>query len=301
MSSARVDVAPDRAWRMPIVILAAAGLASTAPLLVLLAGPILFGVPHVLGDVRVLWLARPGGFGGRAAWLAAAALLAMTCLRVTNLFDGAPRLQLELLCGIAAIAIAATSGARTMRRRVAWALSLALAAWVSWLHPRACILALAHGHNVIALVVWLAWRPLRAGSIRVVALYGLGAAFVALATTGSIRGESVGGLDGARILSELAPQLTGELADAVVRSFAFAQLVHYGIWAWDLPGGTRWDVRAQLGGLGFGACVILILVVPLLGIFAPAETRSTYLQVALAHGWLELTVGAYLLAKGVRS
>jgi hypothetical protein len=60
-------------------------------------------------------------------------------------------------------------------------------------------------------------------------------------------------------------------------------------------------VRAQLGGLGFGACVILILVVPLLGIFAPAETRSTYLQVALAHGWLELTVGAYLLAKGVRS
>ncbi len=300
MSVAVSHMSTDRSWRMPAVILVAAALASTAPLTVLLIGPLVLGVPHVVGDLRVLWLGRPGGFGGQAAWLTATALLAMTVLRGATMADGVPRLQYELLCGLAAVAVAAWAGATTPRRRAAMVLPLLVAAWSCWRFPRECVLALAHGHNAVALVLWIVWNRSRSESLGVAGTYVLSAAWVVFVSDASVVGAVLGGLDGTQMHRELAPSLSVDLADAVVRSFAFAQLVHYGIWSWNLPGGTRWELRSHLGKTALGACVFVALAVPLLGSIAPAETRQAYLQAVLAHGWLELAVAAYLLAKGAR-
>lgn len=298
MSVAAAHASSDRSWQMPAVILVAAVLASTAPLAVLLIGPLVLGVPHIVGDLRVLWLGRPGGFGGKAAWLTAAGLLGMTLLRIATLADGVPRLPYELLCGMGAVAAAAWSGAHSLRRRLVCAAPILVAAWLCWRFPRESVVTLAHGHNAVALVLWIAWNPSRSESLRVAALYVLGAAWVVFASNTSLVGTELGGLEGARMLGELAPKLSGDFADAVVRSFAFAQLVHYGIWSWNLPGGARWDLRAHLGSTALWLCVVVALAVPMLGAVAPAETRQAYLQLVLAHGWLELAVAAFLLAKG---
>ncbi|MBM3987445.1 MAG: hypothetical protein FJ294_05765 [Planctomycetes bacterium] len=289
----------ERAWnaRLPLAIAVAALLAAVAPLGALLIGPIVFGVPHVIGDMRALWLRKPGGFGGATAACVALALLAMTLLRIV-LLTGAPiPIEAELACGIAAVACAAIGGARGRRSRLYWALGVAVLGGLALLAARETLLLLAHAHNLVALLLWLAWSPSRGSRRGVLLFYIVGAACVAAASNASVGREALGAFDGARLVRELAPGLENPLGDALVRSFAFAQLVHYGIWSWQLPGGSRTTLRQDFGLRGLWLCALVCIAVPICGWFAPVETRSTYLQIAIAHGWIELSVIAYLLAR----
>ena len=296
MIAARAEGTLDA--RLPLVMLAAAALAGLAPLWALLVGPIVFGVPHVIGDVRSLWLRRPGGFGGPVATRVACALFAMTSLRAASMCGAAIPLEAELVCGVLAVALAALGGARDHRARIGWILGITALGSCAAFAARETLLVLAHAHNLVALALWLAWTP-RARQARGVALvYALGLLAVLWLSDASVQGRTIESFEGTRIAGELAPGLTPGLADALVRSFAFAQLVHYGIWSWQLPGQSRASLREDLGSVGLVACALLCIAVPACGLWAPVETRSTYLQLAIAHGWIELSVVAFLLARG---
>lgn len=284
--------------RLPLAIAVATLIASVSPVWALLVGPILFGVPHVIGDVRVLLLSQPGGFEGRVAMRVGFALLAMTGLRVALLCGIRVPIEAEISCGVAAVGLAAWGGARDRRTRQAWALGVSFLGGCALLAARETLLVLAHAHNLVALLLWLAWSRDRSASRAVIVCYVLGALCVACVSSASVFGRELGAFEGSRLVRELAPGLDAPLGDALVRCFAFAQLVHYGIWSWQLPGGARTALRMELGALGLVVCVLACIAVPLCGVWAPVETRSTYLQLAIAHGWIELSVIAYLLARG---
>lgn len=284
--------------RLPLAIVGAAMLAAFVPLWALLVGPILFGVPHVIGDVRVLWLARPSGFGGRVALAVALALVSMTALRFATLCGLSLPIEAELACGLAAVAIAAIGGARNGTTRVAWAFGIGALGGLALASARESLLVLAHAHNLVAISLWCVWQRERRAAAVVALVYAVGAAVVVGMADSEASTDVIGSFEGARLARELAPGFSSSTADALLRSFAFAQLVHYGIWSWQLPGGAQRPLRDEIGKFGIALCTVACIAVPLCGLWAPVATRATYLQLAIAHGWIELAVLSYLLARG---
>lgn len=284
--------------RLPFVIGLAALLGTLAPLYALLVGPVLFGVPHLIGDFRVLWLGRPGGFGGRVALCVAGPLIVMTALRMARVLGWQVPIESEIACGVAAIAFAAIGGALNRDTQFRWVIGIAVVGGLSIFWARETLLVLAHAHNLVAIALWLAWSPRPTAAIGVTASYVGAALFVILFPGDSVGLAKIGAFEGARIVRELAPGLSSPFAEMLVRTFAFAQIVHYGIWAWDLPGQSPRSLVQDFTRPGLWLCAVACAVVPLFGLFAPTLTRSIYLQLAIAHGWFELAILVYLLARG---
>ena len=280
-----------------LALVSAAALASSLlPLHVLLVGPLVFGVPHVVGDVRTLVLQKPGGFGGKTALASLAALGVMTALRVATMAGAALPPQLELGAGVLAVVLAILVDSRASRRRtLALSASLALGG-VALAAPRASTVLLAHAHNFIAVGLWLS---LARGSARTrVALSAYALAFVAVLALPHSGPAALGDFRWTELASTLAPGLASDVADRVVRSFAFAQLVHYALWCGPLPRARRSSFRAEAGRVGVALAVALALALPLAGLFDAPLARATYLSLAIAHGWLELAVLAFLVSRG---
>lgn len=293
LASAGSGAAREHAVVLGVIALAAV-LSLASPLALLLFGPILLGVPHVIGDVRTLLLQRPGELGGAGALACLAPLAAMTALRAAGLAGASLPSELELACGALAVLLAARAGARDPRTRRAWSIGCAALGLVAVGAPRATLLTLAHAHNLVALGLWVAWAPRGAGRRAVVVAYAL--ALLVVVALPHASGEALGTFRWQSLARDLAPGLEAGLADAVVRSFAFAQLVHYGLWCWSLPRARRNGAGARHLGLATLA-ILACVAVPALGWLDPVETRSAYLSLAAAHGWLELAVIAYLLAR----
>src|SRR5215510_11801015 len=146
---------------VPMLVVAAAILSWFAPLPLVLVGPLLLGVPHVIGDVRVLWLGRPGGFGGSAARAVLVPLFVLTLLRGASLLGLGSNPALEIASGMAAVLLAATMGARSPPAAKAWAAGCVALGIVAIVFPRATTVVLAHVHNLVAFGLWVAWSGSR--------------------------------------------------------------------------------------------------------------------------------------------
>jgi len=337
-----VDWAPARALvarrsvRVPVLLsfhaLVAFALAVLAPSFLLAVGPLVLGVPHLAADVRHLLLRR----GSPRWWLAASAgfVLALVALRALA-EAGARRVSLPLEHAVAsgwvllgavggALAGAAAHAARpgeaapprrwTARGWVALLAAVALAAFAIGA-PRVFRMALLHGHNLVAVAIWvvlfrrgwrLAWLPVAVVLTGAAAL----ASGVALGFTVRHGALSVLGLHLFAAADWLAPGLSDARALALAMSFAFLQSVHYAIWLVGIPaadrpgeGGRAWrtawrDLLRDLRPAGVAVAVALALAVALLGVWHAAPTRRLFLSLATFHGWLELAVLAYLFARG---
>ncbi|MGB0678165.1 MAG: hypothetical protein ACPGUV_00720, partial [Polyangiales bacterium] len=199
------------------------------PLWLLALGPLVWGVPHLLADLRYCVL-RPG-FHRRPAvgCCLGLPLLAVGC--------GAPC----VLCGVALAVYFAGCTTKCVWRgdgmgyRLPLALGLSLAlAWLMGWGQTHTDLVLAHAHNFIAVALWWHWRP-RRGSL---------ACWLLVAFTLACAVIMAGGFDGwwgampalpaeltlSAHLSLLAPGLPAPWGGRLVRLFAFAQAVHYGLW-----------------------------------------------------------------------
>jgi len=218
-----------------------------------------------------------------------------------------------------AIAAAAARGTRsaaggTLR---AWAAVVAAAALGAFAlgAPRLCRLVLLHGHNLVAIAVWLALfrRGRRLALVPVALVLAGGAALASGALLGvTLRhgALSVGGLHLFAAADWLAPGLPDSSAIAVATSFAFLQSVHYAIWLVAIPAGDRpgeggrsWrvafrDLIRDLTPAGVFAVAVLAIVVAGLGLVHAAATRRLVLSLATFHVWLELAVLAYFFARG---
>ncbi len=295
----RADVADRRARPLHGVwfVVAALCVAIAMPLPAMTLGPLLLGVPHLLGDFRVLWLQRPGGIVDTEILRIFAPLLAMTAVRPLAAFGLPDPAGWEAALGVVAIALGAHAGfAATGARRFVWVAALPALALAVAFAP-VVQFGLAHAHNVVAFVAWLWWTRC-AGSPWGVAVLYVAAWIVVLALPMSEAelASSSFGATFATFASGLAPGVGAADGALVVRSFVFAQLVHYAIWAFALPRVDASREERVTRGVGFAAVVACALV-PALGMFDPLGVRGAYLSLVSFHGWFELAVFAFLAAR----
>ncbi|HEX6764914.1 MAG TPA: hypothetical protein VF103_05535, partial [Polyangiaceae bacterium] len=159
-----LGVAPFRAIlvekrrRIPALLLvhgaAALALSVLAPTVLLVLGPILLGVPHVIADVRYLVLRPRLPRRVRSClYLGSAALLALGAAELFGI-RGLSRWEL----GFSALWIVMTAFIAAPRLRDARLLVIALLAGafatLGWHAPSAVRLVMAHAHNIVALCLW---------------------------------------------------------------------------------------------------------------------------------------------------
>jgi hypothetical protein len=201
-------------------------------------------------------------------------------------------------------------------RAVFAALVLVTAALSLW-RPAAATVALAQGHNLvaIALAAWVVRGKLRAGFIPAAAFLA-GAAAIAL-------GACDGWLRHALAPSAFAPATFAEVRATVVPAgfdaaracrwvalFAFAQSVHYGAWLRVVPDAERATERpvsfrrsfrllvADLGRPGALIAIALSLALPVGALLSPEGARRAYVQLSAFHGFIEIAfVACVVLAR----
>jgi hypothetical protein len=256
-------------------LFAALGLTLAAPMPVLLWAPLVFGIPHLLGDLWVLgWSA--GAPNGALRWVAGPLALMMVLRALAAAGWGAPA-NADVLAGTAAVLLGAASTRSVARLGAAAALCVPL-----WVFAAYVPLVLAHLHNVLAVGLVCLWGPRRLG----LGLALASALGVAVILGGAADGALApfGGLEPGSLAATLAPGLSAVWAERSVTAFCFAQLVHYLCWVWLLPTVSG----ASAGG---GALVLGALLLPAVALAAdPAQVRAGYLGFVVFHGWFELAM-----------
>jgi len=270
------------------------------PLQLLVVGPLLLGVPHLLADARYL-VAKPGLHRRAAFWALCAAPACAAWIW--------PHASL----GFAAVLGAALAArASEAKRAIAAILAAALIAVCTFYGPLADVV-MAHAHNVIAVAlfaVWarrrtsMHWAPLAAFAIGSALLFG--GAFDRHAYHALGRGF----VDPSSLLSSVAPVRGAAWSTRLLLFFAFAQSMHYGVWLRLVPEQDRErpgmrsftsSLRALVRDLdkplvAAGALVALALL--LWSVRSLEAARLGYLRLALFHGPLELGAATLLLLEG---
>jgi len=294
-------------------LLVAFGAALWLPLWQLALGPIVWGVPHVLADLRYLVahkrLHRDLGF-----WLLVAAPLA-AYTRTLSLGAAALAVAGGALLGLARAAPAAR---RPRLPAALAALAAALALYASAaLHPGAGHLALLHGHNLVALALWWRWRPRRAwealplalcAALSAALLFGWSAAEWRAGAEALLPAPA--GLPLSYFCHTLARPLPAEWAPQAVALYAFLQSAHYVVWLRLIPEDSRpqetpisfrKSARALLDDLGAWPVALTLALALALLAYAAVDLKAArldYLRWASSHALLELAVAAYLAASG---
>jgi hypothetical protein len=271
------------------------------PMGLLALGPIVLGVPHLLADARYM-VVRQGMHRRLDVWLLVFAPIAITWYR--------PTVFLGLFGLLGAVLCARASMAKRAIGFCVWA-ALAIPAFLS---PRWAAILFAHGHNVVAVLIWFAWTGarsrLRAG---VVVLFFAVLLFLLFAPIfpvvfGAGGLEATFGLTLDSQLRALAPPgVDANFALRLTLAFAFAQSVHYAVWLRLLPEDDRprsgirsfsssyRALRADVGTAVIGVFSALFVGLLAWAIVDLVSARLGYLKVAIVHGHLELAVCALLL------
>jgi hypothetical protein len=299
----------DRDARVAIVgVLAVAiafALTVCAPLPMLAITPVVFGVPHLVADVRYL-VARPGLHRVRLLWLAALPLIAVA-------FAGGSR------AGFLAVPIAIVAARASIRRSAILFAIWCVAYAAAWRAPWLVDLLFVHAHNFIAVAIWWAWRPKRARSqgLVIVALV-VGSIAIAFGVAEPILARTHGFTSSLRIdlgdlAGALAPVAASTIALRLVLLYAFAQSIHYAVWLRLVPEDDRprraprsfvASLRALRDDLGAPLVVVAVVASTALAAWAVVDlvaARDGYLRAAQFHGHLELAAAAFLWLRRHRS
>jgi hypothetical protein len=302
------DLVVAREPRVAIVaslVLASAFVAACAlPIWVIALGPLLWGIPHIVSDVRYL-VARPRLH--RRPWI----LVVIGGAVIAGALGFGVR-------GALAGAVVAMMLARASLPRRALGVAVvgaifALAQWAGWKAD----LAFVHLHNVVGVGLWWAWRR-RESKLHwaPLALFAAGCALILAgsvdaipALTGGLR-ASWTGLDLHRLAWSSSPVLQGPLVPRFFMLYAFGQSAHYLVWLRLMPEDDRpsatprsfaQSLRALKADVGGG-----ILWLALIGMLALAcwafwrgigEARDRYIDLAFFHGYLELVAASLLWAE----
>ncbi|MCA9660414.1 MAG: hypothetical protein KC486_18870 [Myxococcales bacterium] len=274
------------------------------PLWLLALGPIVWGVPHLVADLRYL-VVGPGFHRRRLLWLLGGLPIVATGFGADLSFG---------LLGTAAVALAAR--ASLDRRLLALAAIGLLAAGVVAIGSLADLI-FAHVHNFVAVALWWAWRPrTRRLHWLPLALF-VGVSALLMTDAGLIAADSVGALDrelgGLGIgyqLSRLAPGVDADLGLRLVLLFCFTQAIHYAIWVHLLPDDDRQrdtpptfrrsfcDLWRDVGGPVMIVAGGLSLLFAVWAIVDLMDATHGYFRLARFHGHLELAAATLLILEG---
>jgi len=285
----------DRARRVGLAgtafIALSFSLTVATPLWLLAVGPLLFGVPHLLADVRYL-VVQPGLHRRRVLCALAGVPLAAVGL-------GAPP-AVGLLAVAVAVLGARASWPRTALGLAAWAaLTGAALAWEDTF-----LLVFLHAHNGVALFLWWRLRPRGAPAAWPLAAVVAGVALLLSGAVGPVLGAPA---------ESIAPLADPALASRLVLTFAFLQSVHYVVWLRLIPEDARerpaprpfaasWRALVQDFGLApLCVCAAIALGIAAWGVVDLVAARDGYLRLATFHGYLELAAGALLVLSGART
>lgn len=275
-----------------------------APLWLLILGPLVWGVPHLVADLRYM-LVRPG-YHRRAA------LVVLAGPPLVHVALGGHLLWGFLAAGLAAVAARASLGRRALGVVMVAALAGSFAAL-----GRTGDVVFAHLHNAIAVLLWWAWRP-RPSRLHWLPLALMVAASVFLVSDAALSAVRAsgglqwfgGGMGPEYQVWRLSPGVGPEWALRLVLLFCFAQTIHYGVWLGLLPDedrdrATPPTYRARWAGLqadmGRPLLWAAIAVALALAVWAARDLMAAchgYFRMARFHGHLELCAAALLLIEG---
>lgn len=304
----------ERARRISVLgvlgVMAAFVASIVCPRLLLLAGPLVLGAPHLVADLRYLVVDQ--GLHRHRAFLGLVGVPLVLTLWEPSLLLGA------IAIGLVALA----PGGRLLRRALVLALALGLA-WACERWSEGSALVFVHLHNVVALGVLCAFARRRGHLARVIPVLVV---FLVGSVLVLMMGESLAGATGAlardladpafgRAAWQLSPASLGsggtgdEAATWAVRLvlfFVFAQSVHYAIWLRLVPDEARprpgvrgfaasiRALRRDMGGIALGLAVAVGGALIVWWSIDAWAARDGYLRLALFHGPLELAVLAWL-------
>lgn len=298
------------AWGVALLSVSLA-LTGLVPMWLLALGPIVWGVPHVLSDVRYL-VVRTGDH--RRAGVALPVLAGL----------GLAAAGYGLRAALSGIAIAVLLSGAPLARRLAVTCGVLLCFALVHAAPREAALAFAHGHNLVALAFFAAWPGRDRGRAARLAPLAVAALGIALALSGALDGamlrahplgslrfdDLAATLAPADLLARLGAARPGELAGRLTLSFAFAQAAHYVVWLRlvpelarpsPTPRSFRQTYRAlsrELGRVVLFSSALAALVFAVWATIDLATARTRYLEVAFFHGYLELAAAALFLSRG---
>ncbi|MFI5302140.1 MAG: hypothetical protein ACHREM_28955, partial [Polyangiales bacterium] len=258
------------------------------------------------------------------AWIATlvGACAALFALRLAALFvpssNGFASAEVTIGWGLAlAGAIAGGLAARRVNSAIGVALVAAGILVAALSSPSLSRLVFAHAHNVITIAVW-AWVFRRRLRYAVPTLLAIAIGIGFFASGAALAHARLDGPFARRFVDEAIfgwPRglLSQRTALGVGLAYVFLQAIHYGVWLGWVPQedvraeGTitfRMSARAIMRDLGApGVAVTLIAAALVLGgsLFDVHRTRALYLSLATFHGYLEVSVLAFFLARGRRS
>ncbi len=281
-----------------VVLIALAG-TLIVPFWLLALGPIVWGIPHLVSDLRYL-VFKPGWHRQKAFWLLVGVPLVVAGV-------GYHPMTFGLVATLGAVMVARGQWSR----KCAVTLLVAAMGLAVWLLGDLSQLIFAHLHNFIAVMLWWFWRPRTgwlAGAMPVLFLLGtMAILFGWLAPLTPFAGLAPASLPVSGYLETMSAGLAEPWALRLVLLFAFAQAVHYGVWLRLIPeddraqptprpfGATFRALQQDLGSVVLGVAIVLAAGLAVWAVVDLAEARSGYLRLALFHGYLELAACAILL------
>lgn len=295
---------PRVALAASLLLLSAFAVACSLPIVVLALGPLLWGIPHIVSDVRYL-VARPRLH--QRPWI----LAVIGGATIAGAYGFGVRGA--LVGALVAMVFARASFARRALGVACVGALFALAQWAGWKAD----LAFVHLHNLVGVGLWWAWRR-RESKLHwaPLALFALGCALILAGLvdalplhTGGLRAAWTG-LDLHRLTLSSSPVLEGPIVARFFMLYAFGQSAHYLVWLRLVPEDDRPSptprsfaqslraLHADVGGpilwLSLIAAVALISWSIVRGIGA---ARDRYIDLAFFHAYLEIVAAAVLWAE----
>jgi hypothetical protein len=272
-----------------------------APLWLLILGPLVWGVPHLVADLRYM-LVRPGYHRRAPLVVLAGPPLLWVAL-------GGPLLAGFVAAGLACLVARAKVG----RRALGVVMIAGLAGMFASLGRTGDFL-FAHLHNVVAVALWWAWRPRSRLHWLPLVLMIAASGFLLSNTALSLASGGLewfgGGMSADYQMWRLAEPAPIEWALSLVLLFCFAQTIHYAVWLQLLPDDDRErasppPLRTRWAGLvadmGWPLLLGAIAVSVGLAIWAVSDLMEAchgYFRMARFHGHLELAAATLMLVEG---
>ena len=301
--------AGSRTYRLALIAVTSTAFAFVAALgapgVLFLWGPLLLGVPHLVADVRYLVVRPPGALTYRARDLAVVALLGATIWSASPTVGGA-----AVLAALALAPMPAVSDHRAwVRRAVVMAIAGGLYA-LAWRAPVTASYLLLHGHNVVAIGLFVVVIGRGRARWLVLGAAGLGSAVILLGVVDPLLPRAA--LDdfvGYVLPLDALERWSAVSCARIALLFVFLQSVHYAIWLRLIPEQAR--PRAGMRGFAaslralqtdFTSWIVLAIVVGAAALIAygvhdAAAARNAYLRVASFHAYLELAFVARWLVR----
>ncbi|MFN8037996.1 MAG: hypothetical protein U0Q07_02195 [Acidimicrobiales bacterium] len=296
-----------------MLVLLGGGVAFGAPLEVAVTGLLLIGVAHLVLEVRYVLGHYRSMLHGWLLLVANVALVGVVLGRLLLPGTGERTFEVLVVFGLLAAAAVVRLGTRPVALVMALAVLVVLATWTVG-HAEGWFVAQAHLHNLVPAVFLWAWSAvaLPAGRPRWIfraIVVGFAVVVPLVLLSGALDGWLVdpgrgpladlarkGGVLGGLVPAGSAPSL----APRLLALFAFAQVVHYGVWCWFFPrhGGpadAAWDVSPTGRWLRrpwvvAGLVVVGTAIVVVLAWTDYTRGRTFYGALGAYHAFLELPV-----------